>query len=149
MDPLKNNGEKEDDRKGEDPFKEMFEEMVKEVNRMMGENMNGEPFNNPNMSKDITLSFSVGPQQRRQQQEDVHKEKKMLDVIDGENNVTVIMEIPDVEEESINTHLIGDKKLKVQAPKLMKEIPLSSPVKKIEQKNYSNGTLEVTLPKKD
>ncbi len=76
------------------------------------------------------------------------QEKELIDVFDEKDCVKIVMELP--ESKNINAE-ISENKLIVTATKsnekICKKIPLHTPAKRIIEKNYNNGILEIRLDK--
>lgn len=75
----------------------------------------------------------------------------LVDVIEEQDKIRVIAEVPGVSKEEINIDVVDDK-LRISTTgkrKYYKEIPLGSPVEPESSKaTYSNGVLEVVINKK-
>jgi HSP20 family protein len=79
--------------------------------------------------------------------------KPLTDIIEGENDVAITVEIPGVEKEDINLIATEDTlEIKVDSPKrkYQKSIELPCNVKsKTTKATYKNGILDIVLEKKD
>lgn len=76
------------------------------------------------------------------------QEKELIDVFDEKDCIKIVVELPG--SKNINAE-ISENELIVTAEKsderICKKIPLNSPVKKIVEKKYNNGVLEIKLEK--
>jgi len=103
--------------------------------------------------KPIIREFgNVRPSKRPTKPIEVTEEREpLVDVIEEEDKIRVVAEVPGVSKEEINLDVV-DNKLKISTTgkiKYYKEIPLNVPVNPDTSKaTYSNGILEVTLNKK-
>ncbi len=77
----------------------------------------------------------------------------LVDVIEEQDKISVIAEVPGVSREEINIEVVDNRQLKIFTTgkrKYYKEIQLPSAVDPDSAKaSYSNGVLEVTLKKKE
>ncbi|MBU3901874.1 MAG: Hsp20/alpha crystallin family protein [Candidatus Thermoplasmatota archaeon] len=71
---------------------------------------------------------------------------EMLDVFDEKNCVKIVAELPPVEEKDIKIDTEGNI-LTISAKDYHKNIPLFCPVKRIIEKTYRNGILELRIEK--
>ena len=80
------------------------------------------------------------------------KREPLADVIDGDGEVRVIVELPGVEKEDIKLSGTDDKlTISVDAPdrKYFKEVELPAKVETEKATSkYKNGVLDITVPKK-
>lgn len=76
------------------------------------------------------------------------QKKELVEVFDEKNCIKIVVELPG--SENVNAE-ISENELIVTAEKLneriCKKIPLNSPAKKIIEKKYNNGVLEIKLEK--
>jgi|ECHhosMinimDraft_1075155.scaffolds.fasta_scaffold06325_1 HSP20 family protein len=104
--------------------------------------------------KPIIREFgNVRPSRRPSKMIEVSEEREpLVDVIEEEDKVRVVAEVPGVSKEEINLDVV-DNKLRISTTgkiKYYKEVPLDVPVDPDTSKaTYSNGILEVTLKKKE
>lgn len=103
--------------------------------------------------KPIIREFgNVRPSRRPSKMIEVSEEREpLVDVIEEEDKVRVVAEVPGVSKEEINLDVV-DNKLRISTTgkiKYYKEVPLDVPVDPDTSKaTYTNGILEVTLKKK-
>lgn len=166
---------KEDEKKKRDPFEDFFSdlpgfeglgEMMEEMRKRMegeGRFMNEDLFKKMKPGKPMVygFSFKIGPGGKGVFEEfgniepgkrPVVKEERepLVDVIEKQNTITILAELPGVEKKNIKLNL-GDKNmiLIIDVPnKFYKEIQLPTKVKsKMGKAHYRNGILEVELKK--
>ena len=81
------------------------------------------------------------------------KREPLVDIIENDNEITVVAELPGVEKENINLHGTDNSlTISVDMPqrKYHKEVELPANVDPKQAKSsYKNGVLEVTLKKKE
>ncbi len=108
----------------------------------------------PNGKPKVTEFGNLKPETstRKPQIDAEEKREALADVIPGENEVRVIVELPGVEKEDIKLSGKEDKltiSVDAHEPKYYKEVELPTKVdiKKATSK-YKNGVLDITIPKK-
>lgn len=167
---------KEDNKKKRDPFEDFFSdlpgfeglgEMMEEMRkRMEGEGrvlMNEDLLKRMKPGKPMVYGFSfrIGPGGKGVFEEfgniepgkrPVVKEERepLVDVIEKQDNITILAELPGVEKKNIKLNLSNKNMvLIIDVPdKFYKEIQLPTKVKsKMGKSHYKNGVLEVELKK--
>lgn len=158
-----------DDLFGSDPFGDLdeeFEEMQRRMNRMIRQLMQGGLTPDERQSEPMIYGFSMRmgsdgkPQFRefgnttprnRQQQESLRE--PLTDVIEEEDKVRVVAEVPGVEKKDIKLN-VDDQALDIQVDnperRYAKRLELPCLVDTDSAKaNYKNGVLEVVLDRRE
>ena len=153
----------------EDFFKELFnnDQMRDDIQRITEEMM--KMFSNAEPGKPFVLGFKVqfGPDGKPRIEDFgnisiksskgtsmISDEREPLtDIIEGDNDVAITIEIPGVEKDNIDLNVTEDTlEIKVDAPerKYHKVLNLPNKVKpKSTKATYKNGILDIVLDKKD
>lgn len=104
-----------------------------------------------NSKPKVDYSISVRPlaSERKEAKPDVRGEapperEPIIDVFEEKEHISVIAELPGVEEKDIETKLEGDI-LEISAGKYRKIITLPSAVKSIIERNYKHGILQLKI----
>jgi len=143
-------------------FDEHFRKMQRHINRIIRETMEGKI---PSEGKPIIYgwSFRVGPDGKPQFREfgNVSREsiiaeesvrEPLVDVIEGDDKISVTAEVPGVKKEDINLEIVDNNKLIIKVDtserKYYKEVELPAEVdEKSAKATYQNGVLDIELKK--
>jgi len=161
----------------DDEFEKIFEHMQDEINRLFNEddfkhimedmmrNMN--ETGNPNKRFVHGFSLNVGPDGKPRIQEFGNRPVKkpeggptisderepLTDIIEGDNDVAVTVEIPGVEKKDIDLNVKPDYlEIRVDSPnrKYHKRLDLPCDVKpKTTKATYKNGILDIVIKRKE
>jgi HSP20 family molecular chaperone IbpA len=76
--------------------------------------------------------------------DDVLDRQRMVDVMEGKESITIVVELFGVHAEDLKTDLEGDV-LKIAAGPLRENVVLPRPAKFISSKSFKNGILELKI----
>lgn len=174
MDPFDNNKNRRKRNPFDDFFSNLgdedFERIFEEARRMMEETLRGgNLFKNFEPGKKFVHGFNItrGPDGKPRVQEfgnrsvkskdggsKISEEREPLtDIIEGDDDVAVTVELPGVEKDDIDLDVAGDSlEIKVDTPnrKYHKRIDLPCDVEpKTTKATYKNGILDVAIKRKE
>ncbi len=136
-------------------FDEMFEEMLKEFERMEpGEHVSGPFFygfsinQRPGEQPEIREFGNIRPESGHIE---IGERRPLVDVFDGDKNVHVVAEMPGIEREDVELNVEG-RELEVKATRGDRkyhefvELPADVDIESAKA-SYRNGVLDITLNK--
>ncbi len=95
------------------------------------------------------VSEQIKPERiRKEERVEEPKREPIIDVFEEKDHISVIAELPGVEEKDIETK-IKDSILEISAGKYRKTIMLPSIPKSIIERTYKNGILQLKIERKD
>lgn len=143
----------------------VFKERLKEVNKKLKERLQKGGSEKPVVEvgyrvgtiRGGTMRGQFGAVKTRAKPEPAPKVKKvepgeakkehLVDILEEEESLRVVTEIPNVKEKDINV-TVHEKTLTISAGKLKREVTLPCSVKAEIRKSYKNNILEIKLKKK-
>lgn len=126
-------------------FRKRIAETEAEIKHRIETGWNGKPEIEHDISiKPLVSDFGI----EKKQEEKVPEKEPIIDVFEEKDYISVIAELPGIEEEEIETKLTGNA-LEISAGKYSKTIALPSFASSIIERTYKNGILSLKIKRKE